>query len=117
MRLSREIFVISVVSLFGLVGSVVALRIELSATRLSAGFGQPALDYRQSPLPRLALILAMRSAADLASRDGRNRTDTIVLPRHVGLPLPSIPFCFSFSGSYGSRTHLPALKGRYPQDR
>ena len=26
--------------------SVVALRIELSATRLSAGYGQPALDYR-----------------------------------------------------------------------
>ncbi len=24
---------------------VVALRVELSATRLSAGFGQPALDY------------------------------------------------------------------------
>lgn len=27
---------------------VVALRVELSATRLSAEFGQPALDYRQS---------------------------------------------------------------------
>src|SRR5262245_37313342 len=37
---------------------VVALRIELSATRLSAEYGQPALDYRLC----------------LFSRDGRNRT-------------------------------------------
>ena len=29
---------------------VVALRVELSATRLSAGFGQPALDYRHTSL-------------------------------------------------------------------
>ncbi len=32
--------------------SVVALRIELSATRLSAEYGQPALDYRWSRAPR-----------------------------------------------------------------
>ena len=78
--------------------SVVVLRIELSATWLSAGFGQPALDYQ------------------VASRDGRNRTDTIVFPRHVGLPLPNIPLFFVafFSSSYGSRTHLSALKGQYP---
>lgn len=36
--------------------------------------------------PRLPLSL---------SRDGRNRTDTIVRPRHASLPLPNIPlFCF-----------------------
>ena len=47
MRLSRAAIAICLFSdLFGLIGSVVALRIELSATRLSAGFGQPALDYR-----------------------------------------------------------------------
>jgi hypothetical protein len=56
--------------------SVVVLRIELSATRLSAVFGRPALDYQ------------------VASRDGRNRTDTIVFPKHVGLPLPNIPLFF-----------------------
>ena len=52
---------------------VVALRVELSATRLSAAFGQPALDYRRP------------------SRDGRTRTCVLVLPRHAGLPLPYIP--------------------------
>ena len=56
--------------------SVVILRIELSATWISAGFGQPALDYQ------------------FASRDGRNRTDTIVCPKHAGLPLPNIPIHF-----------------------
>jgi hypothetical protein len=58
--------------------SVVVLRIELSATRISAVFGQPALDYRCRSL-------------GVSNRDGRNRTDTIVFPRHVGLPLPYIP--------------------------
>jgi hypothetical protein len=79
--------------------SVVVLRIELSATWISARFGQPALDYR------------------VVSRDGRNRTDTIVFPKHVGLPLPNIPLSFvpHVSSSYGSRTHLSALKGQYPQ--
>ncbi len=52
---------------------VVALRIELSATWLSAAFGQPALGYR-----------------DL-SRDGRTRTCVSVLPKHVGQPLPYTP--------------------------
>lgn len=33
---------------------VVALRIELSATRLSAGYGQPALDYPVSPTKKPA---------------------------------------------------------------
>ena len=55
--------------------SVVALRIELSTTRLSAVSGQPALDYQ---IP--------------SSRDGRTRTDDSVSPEHVGLPLPYIPF-------------------------
>ena len=65
--------------LVGCSSSVVALRIELSATRLSAEYGQPALDYRS-----------------FDSRDGRSRTDSLVLPKHAGLPLPYIPlFLFS----------------------
>jgi hypothetical protein len=86
------------VSVLEVVCSVVVLRIELSATRISAGFGQPALDYQ------------------IVSRDGRNRTDTIVCPKHAGLPLPNIPLLFASvcSSSYGSRTHLSALKGQYP---
>ena len=64
------------ISILEVVFSVVVLRIELSATRISAGFGQPALDYQ------------------VLSRDGRNRTDTIVFPKHVGLPLPNIPLLF-----------------------
>ena len=49
MRLRRAAICISLFSDFQRVEvqSVVALRIELSATRLSAGFGQPALDYQQ----------------------------------------------------------------------
>jgi hypothetical protein len=98
MRLSR-VQVANVVSPFVKVFcSVVVLRIELSATWISAGFGQPALDYQA------------------LNRDGRTRTDTIVFPKHVGLPLPNIPllFVYFFSSSYGSRTHLSALKGQYP---
>jgi hypothetical protein len=34
---------------------VVALRIELSATRISAGYGQPALDYRFHPVGKVGL--------------------------------------------------------------
>ena len=102
---------------------VVALRIELSATWLSASFGPPALGYRNF------------------SRDGRTRTCVFVLPKHVGRPLPYIPLSHPVrtagfepaisctpsrrdtqaslrsvkSGSCGSRTRLCALKGRDPR--
>ena len=54
----------------------------------------------------------------VASRDGRNRTDFLVFPRHAGDRCPSSRKVFACScpksGPYGSRTHLPALKERYP---
>ena len=103
---------------------VVALRVELSATRLSAVFGQPALDYHLSTSCR--------------SRDGRTRTCVSVLPKHVGSPLPYIPspvrtggleppiswsptrrdtrlrYVLIVSSPCGSRTRLSGLKGRCP---
>ena len=107
---------------------VVALRVELSATRLSAVFGQPALDYHCQRHCR-------------TSRDGRTRTCVSVLPKHVGSPLPYIPDSFSVrtggfeppiswsptrrdtrtslrsvvSDPYRSRTGLVALKGQCPR--
>jgi hypothetical protein len=53
----------------------------------------------------------------LSSRDGRNRTDSLVFPRHAGDRCPSsrVDLRIDCSGPYGNRTHLPALKGRYPQ--
>src|SRR3972149_6423034 len=102
--------------------SVVALRIELSATWLSAAFGPPALGYRN------------------LSRDGRTRTCVLVLPGDAGQALPYIPSfpvrtagfepAISYtpsrrdtqaslrsatSGSCGSRTRLFGVKGRCPQ--
>ena len=66
-------------SMLLLLVSVVALRVELSATRLSAVFGQPALDYH------LPTSLSIQSGR----RDSNPR---LVLPEaHVGLPLPYIP--------------------------
>jgi hypothetical protein len=39
------------------------------------------------------------------------------VPKTRGRPVPLIPSCAEFipSGPYGSRTHLPALKGRHPR--
>ncbi len=74
---------------------VVALRIELSAVRLSAAPGQPALnDHGQ------------------ISRDGRTRTDASVYPKHVGWPLPYIP---KFSTPSGTRTPIRGSKLRHPE--
>ena len=99
---------------------VVALRIELGATWLSAAFGPPALGYRNF------------------SPDGGTRTCVSVLPQHVGSPLPYIPSSppirtagfepaiactpsrrdtqasprSATSGSCGSRTRRGALEGR-----
>ena len=47
--------------------TVVALRIERSATRLSDAFGRPALDYHPRNI----------------SRAPRSRTENLVLPRHA----------------------------------
>ena len=57
---------------------VVALRVELSATRLSAVFGQPALDYH---LPTSLSIQSGRRDSNPRSR----------APKARGLPLPYIP--------------------------
>ncbi len=62
--------------LFG--GSVVALGIELSTTRLSAGFGRPALDYHQSRAPR------SRTGTLLFPKQACSGTDR----RLVDAPLP-----------------------------
>ena len=69
--------------------------------RLSAGFGQPALDYR---------------SVFHFSRDGRNRTDTIVLPRHAGLPLPNIPL-FRFQWLVWESNPSPRLERAVSSDR
>ena len=55
---------------------VVALGIELSATRLSAVFGQPALDYH-------------------VSRALRSRTETLLLPKQACFHLHLRPNCQS----------------------
>jgi hypothetical protein len=108
--------------------SVVVLGIELSTTRLSAEYGQPALDYRSSRAPR-------------------SRTETLLLPKQACFHLHLCPINCIFrsvrtagfepaisrsptwrdnqasprsdrvhvvSSPYGNRTHLAALKGRYP---
>ena len=107
--------------------SVVALRVELSATRLSAEFGQPALDYRTANV-----------VVDQSGWQDSNLR--LVLPKHAGSPLPYIPFVpvrtggfeppiswsptrrdtqaslrSALSSPYGSRTRLSALKGRCPR--
>ena len=107
--------------------SVVALRVELSTTRLSAVSGQPALDYR---MPTSLSVKSGWQESNLLAR----------APKARGPPLPHIP---SFpvrtggleppiswpparrdtqaslrsvsSSPYGNRTRLSALKGRYPQ--
>ena len=61
--------------------AVVALRVELSATRLSAVFGQPALDYH----------LPTSSHTRSGRRDSNPRSRA---PRARGLPLPYIPLSF-----------------------
>ena len=109
---------------------VVALRVELSATRLSAVFGQPALDYH------LPTSLSHQSGR----RDSNPRSRA---PKARGLPLPYIPLSFpvrtggfeppvswsptrrdnqaslrsALSGPYGNRTHLPGLKGPVSSNR
>jgi hypothetical protein len=72
-------------------------------------------ERRASVTPPSVLHVASHS---VVSRDGRNRTDFLVFPRHAGARCPSSRYSVtcssSLSGPYGSRTHLPALKERYP---
>ena len=49
------------------------------------------------------------------SRNGRSRTDTVLLPKQVGLPLSNTPMFPLLSSSYGNRTRLSGLKGQYPE--
>ena len=85
--------------------SVVALRIELSATRLSAVSGQPALDYRLSRAPRsrtenlllpkqacyhlhLYPIFIQSERLDLNQRSSGPQPDAITRLRYVLSPVP-----------------------------
>ncbi len=123
--------------------SVVALRVELSATRLSAGFGQPALDYHvptslstksgwrdSNPRSRApndhaahgarraaaALHPVMQSAAADSNRGHRRAAVVLLAPA----PAARVPgrdtqaSLRSVSSSCGSRTRVRALKGRDP---
>jgi hypothetical protein len=116
----------AVVSLF----PVVALRVELSATRLSAVSGQPALDYLlptslsiqsgwqdsnlrlRAPKARgfaatlhpVVHLLPQSERAELNRRSPGPRPVAITRLRYVS------PSC----GLYVSRTRLPGLKGRNP---
>ena len=106
-------------------GSVVALGIELSATRLSAGYGQPALDY---------LIKVGHPGVEPRPSCSQNRcasictsTRNFLSVRTAGLePTVSWPPTrrdnqaslrsdqVVASSPYGNRTHLTALKERHP---
>ena len=121
--------------------SVVALRVELSATRLSAGFGQPALDYHvptslstksgwrdSNPRSRApndhAAHGARRAAAALhpviqserADLNRGHRRAAVVSPHPLrGTRRDTQASLRSVSSSCGSRTRLCALKGRDPK--
>ena len=81
---------------------VVALRVELSATRLSAEFGQPALDYHlptslfiksgrqdsnlRSCVPKTHGFAATLHPAVVSSQYGRNRTADLLAPSQARYP-------------------------------
>jgi hypothetical protein len=127
MRFKRTVCI--VVLLF-VSGSVVVLGIELSTTRLSAEYGQPALDYRVSsraPRGRTEILLLPKQAcfhlhlcpiscvvrsvrtAGFEPAISRSPTwrDNQASPRSDHVHVVSSP--------YGNRTHIAALKGRYPE--
>ncbi len=85
--------------------SVVALRIELSAARLSAELGQPALDdlFTTVVMPTLCLPDSVRTVGfePTISSSPNWRDNQASLRSDVSSP-------------YGNRTHLSALKERYP---
>ena len=82
-----------------LFASVVALRIELSTTRLSAVSGRPALDYHSSRAPR-------------------SRTETLLLPKQACSHLHLCPFV-SQNGRDQSdcADRCPNRRSRDPQSR
>ena len=98
MRFNRRVRAIFLSLSFG--GSVVALGIELSATRLSAGYGQPALDYHQSRAPR-------------------SRTETLLFPKQACFHLHLYPKFLKYprppSAVPGNRTPVCGLKARDPE--
>ena len=75
---------------------VVALKIELSATRLSAVSGQPALDYRSSRAPR-------------------SRTETLLLPKQACFRLHLCPLCQSERPDLNRGHRRKALVARGPR--
>ncbi len=95
---------------FRIILMVLPNRWEWSRTTASA-----ISERRASVTPPSVLHVASHS---VASRDGRNRTDFLVFPRHAGDRCPAsrkvVACSCRKSGPYGSRTHLPALKERYP---
>ena len=104
---------------------MVALGIELSAAALSGPLGQPALDYRVSRAPRSrteTLLLPKQACfhlhlcpivqserQDLNLRSPGPRPGAITRLRYVLITVVHV-----VSSPYGNRTHLAALKGRYP---
>ena len=104
---------------------VVALRVELSATRLSAEFGQPALDYRrflksgwQESNLRLRAPKARGFAATLhpaAICSVRTAGFEPAVSRSPTWRDTRLRYVLFFSDPYRSRTGLPALKGRRPR--
>jgi hypothetical protein len=119
---------------------VVALRVELSATRLSAGFGQPALGYRSANVVVCQVGMAGLEPASPCSHDhaahGARWVRRYPASRQSERPdlnrghRPAQPVGRSWpparrdtqasprsvsSGSCGSRTRLAALKGRHPR--
>ena len=71
---------------------VVAPRIELSATRVSGGFGRPALDYH----------------VVLKSRTPRSRTETLLLPKQACFHLHLYPMLFVvFAAADSVGAYLP----------
>ena len=111
-----------------LLHEVVALGIELSAAALSGPLGQPALDYHlgRAPRSRTETLLLPKQAcfhlhlcpincfvrsvrtAGFEPAISRSPTwrDNQASPRSDRIQVVSSP--------YGNRTHLAALKGRYP---
>ena len=92
--------------------SVVALRVELSTTRLSAVSGQPALDYR---VPTSSCVRSGWQDSNLRSR----------APKARGLPLPHIPLSFpvrtggfeppiSWPPTRDPQAGAPGTRARYP---
>ena len=94
---------------FMILFSVVALGIELSATRLSAGFGQPALDYRfksgtpgsnrKPPAPKAGVLpsapvpklVDQSERSDLNRRSPGPRPGAMTSLRHVLIHVLQVP--------------------------